>query len=371
MTSDAGGEQLAEAGVAATRRSRGRAWSEVATLTGFCAYLFFFGVGSFGLVGADEPRYAQIAREMLARHDWITPMLNGVPWLEKPALYYWSAIFSYKVFGVSDWAARVPSAAFATAMVAVIYGYMRRFRDSALDAAVIAASFAAAIGFGRGASTDMPLAATMTIGMLAWFAWWETGRKLWLAGFYVMIALGALAKGPVAPALSGATIVLFAFLCGRSLPEPASETRATRFRLIAKTLWIPGVLLFFAIALPWYFAVQRTTHQFFQVFILQHNLERFGTNLYRHQQPYWYYLPVFLLGVLPWTVCVIAAIANALRQLRRGAYPELVTPSATRDLGFHSTGRERPWRVFQLLWIAVPLAVFTISRSKLPGYILP
>lgn len=371
MTSDAGGEHLTEAGVVAPGRSRGRAWSEVATLAGFCSYLFFYGLGSFGLVGADEPRYAQIAREMLARHDWITPMLNGVPWLEKPALYYWSAIFSFKLFGVSDWAARVPSAAFATAMIAVIYGYMRRFRDSALDAALIAASFAAVIGFGRGASTDMPLAATMTIGMLAWFAWWETGHRLWLAGFYAMIALGTLAKGPVAPALSGATIVLFAFLCGRSWPEHASETRATGFRLIAKTLWIPGVLLFFAIALPWYFAVQRTTHQFFQVFILQHNLERFATNLYRHQQPYWYYLPVILLGVLPWTVCVIAAIVNALRQLRRGAYPELVTTSAARDPGFHSTGRERAWRVFLLLWIAVPLAVFTISRSKLPGYILP
>jgi 4-amino-4-deoxy-L-arabinose transferase-like glycosyltransferase len=367
MTSDAGGEQLAETGVAVPGRFRARAGSEVATLAGFCAYLFFFGLGSFGLVGADEPRYAQIAREMLARHDWITPTLNGVPWLEKPALYYWSAILSYKIFGISDWAARVPSAVFATAMVAVIYGFMRRFRDSALDSALIAASLAAVIGFGRAASTDMPLAATMTIGLLAWFAWWETRRTLWLAGFYAMIALGTLAKGPVAPVLAGATIVLFAFACSGS----ATGERAAGFRLLAKTLWIPGVLLFFAIALPWYFAVQRTTHQFFRVFILQHNLERFGTNLYRHQQPYWYYLPVFLLGVLPWTVCVIAAIVAALRELRRGANRDLVIPSTARDPGFHFIGRERAWRIFLLLWIAAPLAVFTISQSKLPGYILP
>ncbi|HEX9121102.1 MAG TPA: glycosyltransferase family 39 protein, partial [Terriglobales bacterium] len=79
----------------------------MATLAGFCAYLFYFGLGSFGLVGADEPRYAQIAREMLARHDWTTPMLNGAPWLEKPILYYWGAMMSYGVFGASDWAARV------------------------------------------------------------------------------------------------------------------------------------------------------------------------------------------------------------------------------------------------------------------------
>ena len=96
-------------------RAPAAAWTEVATLAGFCAYLFFFGLGSFGLVGADEPRYAQIAREMLARHDWITPTLNRLPWLEKPALYYWSAMVSYKLFGVSDWAARLPSAVFATA----------------------------------------------------------------------------------------------------------------------------------------------------------------------------------------------------------------------------------------------------------------
>src|ERR1041385_2300012 len=265
-------------------------WTEPLTLAGFCAYLYFFGLGSFGLVGADEPRYAQIAREMLARHDWITPTLNGTPWLEKPALYYWSAIVSYKVFGVSDWAARVPSALCATAMVVAIYVFMKRHGGMALDAALIAASFAATIGFGRGASTDMPLAATLTMAMLAWYLWLENGQRLWLAVFYVMAAVGALAKGPVAPALISIVIVFFAFIKRRNdLIERESQTRATPVQLILKTLWLPGVLLFFAIALPWYIAVQRATGNFFQVFILQHNLERFGTNLYRHKQPYWYY----------------------------------------------------------------------------------
>jgi len=167
----------------------------------------------------------------------------------------------------------------------------------------------------------------------------ETGRKTWLAIFYLMIALGTLAKGPVAPALAGAIIVGFALM-------QRSETRATR--LIAETLWIPGVLVFFAIALPWYVAVQLKTHQFFQVFILQHNLERFGTNLYRHQQPYWYYVPVFLLGVLPWTVYVLAAIVAALR----GATGNQAAPKPG----------DRQWRAFLMLWIAVPLVVFTISQ---------
>ena len=77
-------------------------------LVGFSAFLFFYGLGSFGLIGADEPRYAQVAREMLARHEWITPLLGGRPWLEKPPLYYWQAMLSYSVLGVSDVAARVP-----------------------------------------------------------------------------------------------------------------------------------------------------------------------------------------------------------------------------------------------------------------------
>src|SRR5579871_6988781 len=90
-------------------------------LAGFCSFLFFYGIGAFGLLGADEPRYAQVAREMLDRHDWITPVLNGRPWLEKPPLYYWQAMLAYSVFGVSDSAARIPSAFDATVLVIAVY----------------------------------------------------------------------------------------------------------------------------------------------------------------------------------------------------------------------------------------------------------
>ena len=102
---------------------------ELLTLLGFCAFLFFFGLGDFGLVGADEPRYAQVAREMLARKDWITPVLYGAPWFEKPILYYWEAIIAFKLFGVSDWAARLPGAISATVMVGAVYLFFRRFRS--------------------------------------------------------------------------------------------------------------------------------------------------------------------------------------------------------------------------------------------------
>ena len=104
---------------------------ELLTVAGFCAFLFFFGLGAFGLTGADEPRYAQIAREMLARHDWVTPVLYGRPWLEKPILFYWRAAISYKVFGVSDAAARLPSASLAFGLVILTYFWMKKFKPGA------------------------------------------------------------------------------------------------------------------------------------------------------------------------------------------------------------------------------------------------
>src|SRR5215831_19117673 len=129
---------------------------QLAVILAVCALLFFFGLGAFGLVGADEPRYSQIAREMLNRHDWIVPTLNGQPWLEKPALLYWKIMNSYAIFGVHDWAARIPAAADATTLMLVILFFVRRFRPGKeMDAALITASSAAVIGFAHGASTDM------------------------------------------------------------------------------------------------------------------------------------------------------------------------------------------------------------------------
>ena len=144
-----------------------RASTDWLLLAGFCGFLFFFGLAYFGLIGADEPRYAQVAREMLARHDWITPTLGGKPWLEKPPLYYWQAMLAYSIFGVSDWAARLPSAADATLMVIVIYLFLKSLRPGfQLDGALMTASAAGVIGFARAASTDMPLAAMFTIALL-------------------------------------------------------------------------------------------------------------------------------------------------------------------------------------------------------------
>ncbi len=123
-----------------------------------CGFLFFYGLGSFGLVGADEPRYAQVGREMFERHDWITPTLGHQPWLEKPALLYWEEMAAFRIFGVSDWAARVPSAFSASLMIFAIYLFLRRFRpDSALDCALVTASCVLDVGFARAAAHDITM----------------------------------------------------------------------------------------------------------------------------------------------------------------------------------------------------------------------
>jgi 4-amino-4-deoxy-L-arabinose transferase-like glycosyltransferase len=314
-------------------------------LAGFCGFLFFFGLAYFGLLGADEPRYAQVAREMLARHDWITPTLGGKPWLEKPALYYWQAMLAYSVFGVSDWAARLPSALDATLMVVAVYLFLRRFRPGfQLDGALMTASASGVIGFARAASTDMPLAATFTIAMLAWYAWYESAGKGYLAMSYIFLGLAMLAKGPVAPFLAAVIVMIFA-------------TAKGDYRLMARTCWVPGIALFAVTALPWYVAVQLRNPEFFRVFILEHNLARFGKDLYHHTQPFWYYLPVALLGLVPWTVFVIATMAETIR-VWWGEKKEL----------FQS---EDALAAFLVIWLIVPVVFFSFSESKLPGYIVP
>jgi 4-amino-4-deoxy-L-arabinose transferase-like glycosyltransferase len=325
-----------------------RTRTDVLLIAGFCAFLFFYGLGHFGLIGADEPRYAQVAREMLERSDWITPVLGGQAWLEKPPLYYWQAMLAYSVFGVSDVAARIPAAIDATLLVIAVYLFFRRFRRGVeVDAALITASCAGMIGYARAASMDMALAAAFSIGMLAWWAWRESEKCRYLALFYIFIALGMLAKGPVAPFLAAAVIVLFAL-----------GTR--EYRLVLKTLWLPGVLLFCAVALPWYVAVQVRNPQFFREFILEHNLARFSSDLYHHRQPFWYYLPVTALAFLPWTVFVITAMVQSLRVW----WAERKTVSPEPDLQWQ-------FSLFACCWLVVPVVFFSISQSKLPGYILP
>ncbi len=352
-------------------------------------FLFFglipwFGGAQLGLVGADEPRYAQIAREMLAAHSsdchevhakitphslrpddihasyeclvggTITPILYGHPWLEKPALYYWRAMGFFKEFGVSDWSARLPSSTGAGFLILLAFLHLRRFRPGGhLDAALITVSCIAIFGFARGASTDMQLAAPFCIGMLGWYAWYETGKKFWLFDLYFFGAAATLAKGPVAPFLAAGIILLFVGL-------------RREWSVLRRTIWIPGVLLYLAMVLPWYIAVQRSNPSFFRTFFLEHNLERLTTNRFQHHQPVYYYLIVLILGLMPWTAIALRALVDGIDV---SIAEWKVRHKPQRYLGHTRAGDGFP--EFLVLWAVFPIIFFSFSGSKLPGYILP
>jgi len=344
----------------------------------------FTGGDKLGLVGADEPRYAQIAREMLAAHSedchevharvtphslrpkdvdasyhclmggTVTPILYGKPWLEKPALYYWRAMGFFKEFGVSDWSARLPSTSATFALIILAFLHLKRFRPGGhLDAALIMVSSVAIVAFSRGASTDMQLAAPFCMGMLGWYAWYETGKKFWLFDLYFFGAAATLAKGPVAPFMILGILLLF---CGLR-----REWSALR-----RTIWWPGVLLFLTIVLPWYIAVQRRNPTFYREFFLEHNLERFATDKYKHHQGIYYYVVVLILGMMPWTALAFRALVDAVKV----SFAEWkARRNPLRYVGHHRAGDAFP--EFLLLWALFPVVFFSFSGSKLPGYILP
>jgi len=364
--------------------------TEFAVLLLFVGFFLFYGLipifggDQLGLVGADEPRYAQVAREMLDAHiaacqavhaamfphslrlsdlrasydcltgGTVTPILYGKPWLEKPALYYWRAMGYYKELGVYDWTARLASATGALALMILAFLHLKRFRPGGhLDAALIMVSSVAMFAFSRGASTDMQLAAPFCIGMLGWYAWYETGKKYWLFDLYFFNAAATLAKGPIAPFLALGILCLFVGL--------RREWSALR-----RTIWIPGIVLYLVMVLPWYIAVQRRNPTFFNEFIWQHNLERYSTDLYHHQQPIFYYLIVLIVGLLPWTALSLRALVDGVAE---SIAEWKVRFKPQRYVGHVRAGDAFP--EFLVLWVLFPIVFFSFSGSKLPGYILP
>jgi 4-amino-4-deoxy-L-arabinose transferase-like glycosyltransferase len=298
-------------------------------------FLFFHRLGGIGMLGPDEPRYAAIARGMFQSGDYITPRLNGEPWFEKPVLFYWLGALGYKIFGLNEWGARFPSAFAATVTIFLIYWCGRKIWNRSIGflAALILASSVGFFAFARAASTDMPLTACLTAALVFFVAGLNDGttrRRTWFYLFYLALGLGVLAKGPVALLLPA--ISLIGFLAVRGSWD---EWRT----------WHPeGIMIALAVSLPWYIACTWVNgFEFIRVFIIGHNLERFATTIYGHQHPFYFYLPVLLLLTFPWTFLIIPTFRR------------------------HFSRTEQ----FLMWWSIVPFAFFSLSASKLPGYILP
>ena len=313
---------------------------------------YFSHLGAIGFVGPDEPRYAWIARDMAETGDWVTPRLYGKPWFEKPPLFYWGAALCFKFFGVSEAAARLPSA--ISALLATLALAWLAFRLYGAETTrwllLLLPTTVGMIGFSHAAATDMPFSAMLTIAMVCaavvlgltrsekspvlplapWLAWV-------LFGFF--LGLAVLAKGPAGIILVGGAVFFWALFTKRWRDA---------FRLFHPV----ALASFFATALPWYILCARRSPDFFRIFILEHNFKRYLTPEFQHIQPFWYYVPILLLAFLPWTLGFLVWFSKS-KQIDKG--PVAV---GQRNSFFLSFG-------------LFPLLFFSISRSKLPGYILP
>ena len=318
-----------------------------------CALVFFYGLGSLPFLGPDEPRYAQVAREMYASGDWITPRLAGIHWFEKPALTYWLAALGYTLFGVSEFAelaARVGVAVLASAGVLLLYVFGRRLHSAQfgyLSAAALA-TCGLWIGFARGATFDLPLSVCLEAALLCFFLWErQTDRAdssdTWWWRFCLALGGAVLAKGLVGIVLPAAIIGLYLLLTRRLVI-------VFRLRLLSF-----GAILFLATAALWYGPMLwRHGQEFIDEFFIAHHFQRYTSNKFKHPQPFYFFFVVVLAGSFPWTPLWLLNLGQTWREWR----------SLLKD----DTQR---LRLFLWLWVLVPLVFFSFSGSKLPGYILP
>jgi 4-amino-4-deoxy-L-arabinose transferase-like glycosyltransferase len=322
----------------------------------------FSHLGALGLVGPDEPRYAWIAREMASSGDWVTPRLYGNPWFEKPALFYWAAGLGFLLRLPPEWAVRLPSA-FAALLSAVTIGWLAWRQRGAGNASLASPAIlgtllfstsVAAIGFSRAAGPDMLFTASLTLAMAGAAAILfangllrDEGARaansanplLHLILFGASLGLAVLAKGPAGVILAGGAIGIWA-ICS------ASWRAAFRF------LHPAAIVSFCLIAVPWYWLCASRNRNFLPVFILEHNFNRYLTPAFQHPQPYWFFVVMIGLGMLPWSGLLWSLVMDCRRSVHQGTW-------------------KTSFELFLACWALFPVLFFSFSKSKLPGYVLP
>jgi 4-amino-4-deoxy-L-arabinose transferase-like glycosyltransferase len=288
--------------------------------------------------------------------DWVTPRLYGKPWFEKPPLFYWGAALCFKLFGVSEAAARLPSAISALlATLALAWLALRLYgAETARWLLLLLPTTVGMIGFSHAAATDMPFSAMLTIAMVC--AAVVLGltrnentpvlpRTPWLAlilfGFF--LGLAVLAKGPAAIILSGGAIFFWALI-------------TKRWRDALRLLHPAAIASFCLSALPWYILCARRNPDFFHIFIIEHNFKRYLTSEFQHIQPFWYYIPLVFIALIPWITGTISALGIWARMALRGETTKSETDAVSVLFAAYA--------IFVVLF-------FSLSKSKLPGYILP
>jgi 4-amino-4-deoxy-L-arabinose transferase-like glycosyltransferase len=307
--------------------------------------VLFFRLGSLPLTGPDEPRYARIAEEMYQQGHWVTPLLEGHPWLEKPPLYYWITIPFNALLGNDETTARLgPAFSGLLTAIAIFWLGARLWNRLAglLGASIILTCIGLA-AFARGASTDMPMTACLTVALsILMAAAVERKLEFWkVAIAYLFLGLAVLGKGPIAILLAGGIGLIFWFF----------DERGGSFK---KWRVLPGFVIMMAAAVPWFWMVFRQNgYSFIATFFINHNLARYVSDIHHHSQPFYYYLQILLGLFFPWTGWLAMLIPKSpVAQIR----------------GWRAWN---PRTLFLLSWIVFPLLFFSFSASKLAGYILP
>ena len=331
-------------------------------LAGLAFLTFFVGLGRPAITDSDEAFYAQAGREMVESGDWVTPRYNGQHRFEKPVLFYWLVAFAYLGAGVGEAAARAPSALAGLGLVLAAFACARRWYGDDEDAAVLAGAVTAtAFGYvmvARQALPDLALAFFITVATWAAFealvAPRPAGerRRGWLAAAGAALAAAFLTKGPVGvvlPALIvGPPAVWRCLVEGRSGPGGPGPPIVRLGRDV-------GLLtaICVALTLPW-FAAMTETHgvAYLERFFIAENVERFATARYNDPRPLWYYLPIVIGGLLPWSPLMLVWWRPLRRVLARAR-------------------RIEPVEAWLGLWALAPLVFYSISVGKQPRYVLP
>jgi 4-amino-4-deoxy-L-arabinose transferase-like glycosyltransferase len=304
---------------------------------------YFATIGRYALAEPDEPRYAEIPREMIELGDWLTPHLNYVKYFEKPPLVYWLTAISFEAFGIHEWTARLWPALFGLVGIVMASVLGRAMFDAWTGYAAAALLAAAPFYFGLSQILvlDIPVSALMTVALgCVWLAYTGVHRQRFMVLAYAATALAVLTKGPVVVLLTGAIVMLFVML----------QRDIDALRWLCAPL---GVLVFVGIALPWFVLVSAHNPEFLNFFIINQHIDRMlRTN--EHKQPLWFFVPIVVGGFLPWSAFVLLAPRLAACFLRQAA--RLRLPPAV---------------LYCVIWSAVVFGFFSLSRSKLGTYVLP
>jgi 4-amino-4-deoxy-L-arabinose transferase-like glycosyltransferase len=340
---DAGSGVAVSAGVQVGTLGRGAMWGWALVL----AAAFGFGLGGYPLYEPDEGRNAEVAREMTASGDFLVPRLDGLPYLDKPVLFFAAEAASFAALGRSEWAARLPPLVFAFATALLTAAFARRLYGG--DAGWVAGTAALAaplpLAFSRTVIFDSLLALLVAGASMAFYFAVEAaagaaqGRRRyvgWTVLAWAAMGLGVLTKGPVALAV----------------PLLAAAPYAI-WRRASRAVWHPlGPAVLAALVAPWVAAMSRAVPDFLHYVLVAETWERVTTDDFQRTGPFWYFVPLLLGGALPWSVV-------ALGGWRRGL------PLREAD------GRRDRRLVFLALWIGLPFLLFSLSHSKRPQYILP